>query len=68
MEQAKIDRINQLAHKAKAGPLTEEERVEREQLRREYVDAVKRNLQWQIENLVVIDENGNRTAFRPKED
>ena len=68
MEQAKIDRINELARKAKAGPLTDEERMERAKLRREYLDAVTGSLQRQIDNLVVIDENGNRTTFRKREE
>ncbi len=46
MEQAKIERINELAQKAR-GPegLTPEEEAERAALRREYVDAVLGNLQ-----------------------
>ena len=45
MEQAKIDRINALARKAKTPEgLTEEEKHERALLRREYLDAVKANL------------------------
>ena len=68
MEQAKIDRINELARKAKAGLLSEEEIKERAALRREYLDAVTSSLQRQIDNLVVIDEHGNRTTFRKRED
>jgi uncharacterized protein YnzC (UPF0291/DUF896 family) len=68
MEQAKIDRINELARKAKAGGLSEEERMERDALRREYLDAVTGSLQRQIDNLVVIDEDGNRRKFRQRED
>ena len=48
MEQAKIDRINALARKAKTPEgLTEEEKHERALLRREYLDAVKANLESQ---------------------
>ena len=68
MEQAKIDRINELAHKAKAGSLSDAEQRERAQLRREYLDAVLGNLQQQIDNLVIIDEDGSRHTFRKKED
>ena len=51
MEQAKIDRINALARKAKTPEgLTEAEKQERALLRREYIDAVKANLEQQLEH------------------
>ena len=68
MEQSKIERINELARKAKAGPLSEEEQLERARLRREYLDAVTGSLQRQLDNLIVIDEDGNRRTFRQRED
>ncbi|MBR4544466.1 MAG: DUF896 domain-containing protein [Oscillibacter sp.] len=68
MEQAKIDRINELARKAKAGALSDAEQRERAQLRREYLDAVLGNLQQQIDNLVIIDEDGSRHTFQKRED
>lgn len=49
MKQEKIDRINELARKAKAEGLTQEETEERAILRREYVEAVKANLRVQLE-------------------
>ena len=66
MEQAKIDRINELARKAKTGPLSEDELRERARLRREYIDAVTGNLQQQLDNLVIIDADGSRHTFRRK--
>ena len=39
MEQAKINRINELAKKKKAGTLTSEEKVEQAQLREEYIEG-----------------------------
>ncbi|MBQ9492511.1 MAG: DUF896 domain-containing protein [Oscillibacter sp.] len=68
MEQAKIERINELARKAKTDLLSDEEQLERARLRREYLDAVMGNLQRQIDNLVIIDEDGNRHTFRQKGD
>ena len=44
MKQEQIDRINELAHKAKAEGLTEEEKAEQAVLRRAYIDSVLGNL------------------------
>ena len=55
-----IARINVLAKKAKAEGLTEEELVERDKLRRIYIDSVKANLTGSLENTYVVDEQGNK--------
>lgn len=67
MEQHKIDRINELARKAKAGPLTPEEQKERDLLRREYIDSVVGSLKGQLDNTYIVDGQGNRTKLRKKE-
>ena len=64
MEQAKIDRINALARKAKAEGLTEAELLERDALRREYVAAVRRSLTAHLDNTYVVDEHGNKRKLR----
>ncbi len=65
MEQSKIDRINQLARKAKTSEgLTEEERAEQAALRREYIDSYKRSLENQLANTYVVDENGKKTKLK----
>ena len=66
MDQKKIDRINELAHKAKAEGLTEEEQKEREVLRQEYLNAVMRNARDVLENTYIVDEKGNKTKLRKK--
>ena len=66
MEQKKIDRINELAHKAKAGGLTPAEIAERDQLRREYIAAVKASLVGQLENTYLVDEQGNKRPLKKK--
>ena len=58
MEVEKIDRINALAHKAKRGGLTEEEKKERELLRKEYIASVRMNLRAQLDNVDVQQEDG----------
>lgn len=67
MEQKKIDRINELARKAKSGPLTDAEVKERDLLRREYIDSVVGSLKGQLDRTYFVDGNGNKTKLRKKE-
>lgn len=67
MTQEKINRINELAKKAKtAEGLTEEELNERDILRREYIDSFKASLIGQLENTYIVDEKGNKTKVTRK--
>ncbi|HEL1702943.1 TPA: DUF896 family protein [Streptococcus suis] len=59
MEQAKIDRINELAKKKKAGTLTPEEKVEQAQLREEYIEGYRRSVRAHVEGIKIVDEDGN---------
>ena len=68
MDQKKIDRINELARKAKKGSLTEAERKERDVLRREYIDSVVGSLKGQLDNTYLIDSQGNQTKLRKMEE
>ena len=51
MSHEKIARINELAKKAKEEGLTESEIIERDLLRREYIDAVKRNFRNTLDSI-----------------
>jgi len=62
------ERINELAHKAKTVGLTEEEKAEREVLRREYVNAVLGNVRSQLDNTYVVDEQGNKRKLKGGEE
>lgn len=67
MDQQQIDRINQLARKAKSPEgLTPEEAAERAVLRRAYIDAVVGNLKGQLDSTVVIDEKGHRRKLKER--
>jgi len=66
MEQSRIDRINELSKKSKTVGLTEEEKVEQMQLRKEYVAAFKASLVAQLENTYVVDEKGNKRKLGSK--
>ena len=56
MEQSRIDRINELAGLAKQRELTDEEKMERETLRREYIDSFKKNLRAHLESIKIVDK------------
>jgi len=67
MEQKKIDRINELARKAKTPEgLTEQEAAERAALRREYVGAVLGDLQSQLDHTYLVDEKGQKRKLKKK--
>ena len=64
MEKSRIDRINELARKAKAEGLTPEETAERDALRKEYVASVRRNLRAQLDNTYIMDASGKKTPLK----
>lgn len=65
MEQKKIDRINQLARKAKTPEgLTPEELDEQRALRQEYIAAVRANLTAQLDNTYIQYPDGTRKKLR----
>ena len=59
-----IARINELARKAKTGPLTPEELAERDKLRRIYIDSVKANLVGQLENTYILRPDGTKEKIK----
>ncbi|HIR12756.1 MAG TPA: DUF896 domain-containing protein [Candidatus Choladousia intestinavium] len=58
MNQEKLARINELARKSKAEGLTASEREEQNLLRKEYIEAVRRNLRSQLDQIDVIEKDG----------
>lgn len=68
MDQKQIDRINELARKAKTPEgLTEWEEAERAALRREYVDSVLGNLRSQLDHTYLVDEKGHKRKLKEKD-
>ena len=61
-----IARINALAAKNKAEGLTEEELVERDKLRRMYIDNVKGNLVGQLDNTYIVRPDGTKVKVIKK--
>ena len=67
MEQSKIDRINELAKKSKTPEgLTEEEKSEQYRLRQEYIAEWRRSTEQTLENIIVVDEQGNQHPLKKK--
>lgn len=66
MDNTKIDRINTLAHKQKSVGLTEEEKKEQAELRKEYLEAVKENLRQSLNNVSIKEADGSITDLGKK--
>ena len=67
MDQKKIDRINQLARRVKAGEtLTAEELAERDALRSEYIASVKASLTGHLENTYIVGSDGTKRKLQKK--
>lgn len=66
MEQFKIDRINELYHKSKQEGLTEEEKAEQQKLRKEYIEAFKKNLRGTLNTISIKEADGSITDLGKK--
>ena len=67
MDQKQIDRINELARKAKTPEgLTEAEAAERAVLRRAYIDFAVGNLKGHLDNTYLVDDKGNKEKLKKK--
>ncbi|MBQ3583083.1 MAG: DUF896 domain-containing protein [Lachnospiraceae bacterium] len=66
MEQSKLDRINELARLSKTRELTEEEKEEQAKLRKEYIMLVHNNLRGQLDNISIVEPDGNVRPLKPK--
>ena len=61
-----IARINELAKKSKTDGLTDEELVERDKLRRMYIDSVTGNLKNHLDNTYIVRPDGTKEKVTPK--
>lgn len=66
MTEEKINRINELYHKAKNEGLTDEEKKEQQVLRKQFIDDFKRNLRGQLDNIDVKEADGSITNLGDK--
>ena len=61
-----IARINELAAKNKAEGLTAEELVERDKLRRMYIESVTGNLKNSLDNTYILRPDGTKEKVKHK--
>ena len=54
-----IKRINELAKKKKEGTITQEELLEQQELRQEYLKQFREGCKSQLKSIKVVDEKGN---------
>ena len=60
MEQKKLDRINELARKAKVEELTEEEKLEQKALREEYIREFRASMRGILNNTTIVSPDGSK--------
>ena len=68
MEHEKIERINELTRLSRERELTHEELVEREALRREYLDGFRQNARAVLVNVRLKRPDGTLEPLKKKED
>ncbi len=66
MTDEKLNRINELARLAKERALTEEEKAEQAQLRKEYIAEWRRGAESVLESIYLVDEKGTRRKLPKK--
>ena len=66
MEKQEMDRLNELGRKTKDGTITPEEKAEQKILREKFLVGFRRNLQAQLDNIYIVDENGNERKLKKK--
>ncbi len=66
MEQRKLDRINELAKKAKTEELTPEEKAEQKKLREEYILEFRAGMRGILDNTYIQYPDGTKVKVEKK--
>ncbi|MDO5348438.1 MAG: DUF896 domain-containing protein [Lachnospiraceae bacterium] len=64
--QEKIDRINTLYHKSQSVGLTDEEKAEQQQLRQDYIKAIRASLRGNLDSISIKEADGSITNLGEK--
>ncbi len=68
MDQTKIERINFLAKKSKTTGLTDAEKAEQAELRKEFIEGFRKNLRGQLENIEIEYPDGTVVDVKERHD
>ena len=60
MTEERIARISELTRISRERELTGEEKVERAELRQEYLAAIRQSLEGQLDNTYIVSEDGTK--------
>ena len=63
MEKAKIDRINELAHKSRNEGLTDAEKEEQRLLRQEFLAEIRADLKASLESIEFIEDSAQKSEY-----
>jgi len=66
MTDERIKRINFLYHKSKNEGLTDAEKAEQAQLRKEYVQSFRQGMTNTLENVYIMDKDGNKKKIEKR--
>jgi|ASRN01.1.fsa_nt_gi uncharacterized protein YnzC (UPF0291/DUF896 family) len=66
MNPNKLDRINALYKKSKEEGLNEEEKAEQQQLRKEYIQLVRKNLRGTLNNTTIQYPDGSKQKLEKR--
>ncbi len=66
MTKEMIERINYLAKKSREAGLTNEESIEQQSLRQEYIRGFRQGLKNTLDNVYVVDDDGNQKKLEKK--
>ena len=66
MTEELIKRINELAKKSKAEGLTDAEKTEQAELRAQYIAAFRQGVKNTLNNVYIVDEQGNEKKLEKK--
>lgn len=66
MTEELIKRINFLSKKSKEEGLSEEEKKEQENLRKEYIRQFKQGMLNTLDNVYIVDKDGNKKKIEKK--